>query len=183
MAASNDILTSTVISISAGHNGYPSKPPYSPTSDYPEYSFGPVAIADGADPAYQGVREALQLLELDAEHYGRKDWNPMGEIIRPGNTVVLKPNFIRDFRETQPDHEDCLITHGSVIRAALDYVYIALKGEGRIIIADAPQNDADFDAIRRMAGLDEIQEFYRRQAGFEVEVYDLRPEKARKSMV
>ena len=93
---------------------------------------------------------------------------------------MLKPNFIRDFRETQPDHEDCLITHGSVIRAALDYVYIALKGEGRIIIADAPQNDADFDEIRRMAGLDEIQEFYSRHAGFKVEVYDLRPEKARK---
>ena len=180
MAASNDILTSAVISISTGHNGYPSKPPYSPTSDYPEYSFGPVAIADGANPAYEGVREALQLLELDAEHYGRKDWNPMGEIIRPGNTVVLKPNFIRDFRETQPGHEDCLITHGSVIRAALDYVYIALKGEGRIIIADAPQNDADFDVIRRIARLSEIQEFYSRHADFEVEVYDLRPEKARK---
>jgi len=119
-------------------------------------------------------------LELDADHYGEKGWNPLGEIVRPGNTVVLKPNFIRDFRETQPDHEDCLITHGSVIRAALDYVYIALKGEGRIIIADASQNDADFDAIQRITGLDEIQELYRRHADFEVEIYDLRPEKARK---
>jgi hypothetical protein len=62
----------------------------------------------------------------------------------------------------------------------LDYVYIALKGKGRIIIADAPQNDADFDAIRQITGLDEIQEFYRQHAGLEVEVYDLRPEKARK---
>jgi len=74
----------------------------------------------------------------------------------------------------------CLITHGSIVRAALDYVYIALKGKGRIIIADAPQNDADFDAIQKIAGLDEIQRFYRRHADFEVEVYDLRPEKARK---
>ena len=98
----------------------------------------------------------------------------------PGNTVVLKPNFVRDFRETQAGHGDCLITHGAVIRAALDYVYIALQGRGRIIIADAPQNDADFEAIRRIAGLDEIQEFYRRHASFDVEVYDLRPEKARK---
>jgi hypothetical protein len=119
-------------------------------------------------------------LELDTEHYGQKGWNPLGEIVHPGNTVVLKPNFIRDFRETQQGNDDCLITHGSVIRAALDYVYIALKGEGRIIVADAPQNDADFDAIRRIAGLDEIQEFYRRHADFEVEIYDLRPEMARK---
>jgi len=59
-------------------------------------------------------------------------------------------------------------------------VYIALQGKGRIVIADAPQNDADFDEIRRIAGLDEIQRFYRRYAEFDVEVYDLRPERARK---
>ena len=120
------------------------------------------------------------MLGLDAEHYGRPCWNPLGEVVRPGDTVVLKPNFIRDFRETQAGHADCLITHGSVIRAALDYVYIALKGQGRIIIADAPQNDADFDAIRRIAGLDGIRAFYKQHVGFDVGVYDLRPEKARK---
>jgi uncharacterized protein (DUF362 family) len=126
------------------------------------------------------VRNALGLLRFDEGRYGQSNWNPLGEIVHPGDTVVLKPNFIRDFRETQAGHGDCLITHGSVIRAALDYTYIALRGEGRIIIADAPQNDADFDSIRRIAGLDEIQEFYRRHAGIDVEVYDLRPEKARK---
>ncbi len=180
MATSNDILTSSVVAASTGHVGYQSVPPYSPSVAYSEYPFGPDALSNDVNHAYEGVRDALRLLDLDAEYYGQKDWNPLGEIIRPGNTVVLKPNFIRDFRETQPGHEDCLITHSSVIRAALDYVYIALKCEGRIIIADAPQNDADFDEIRRMAGLDEIQEFYSRHAGFKVEIYDLRPEKARK---
>ncbi|MDT8302442.1 MAG: hypothetical protein RQ760_13235 [Sedimentisphaerales bacterium] len=92
----------------------------------------------------------------------------------------MKPNFIRGFRETHSDHENCLITHGSVIQAALDYVYIALKGERRIIIADASQNDADFDVIRRISKLDEIHEFFRQHTGFKVEVFDLHPEKARK---
>ncbi|HNY76824.1 MAG TPA: DUF362 domain-containing protein [Sedimentisphaerales bacterium] len=137
-------------------------------------------LAGESNQAYDGVREALRLLGLDEENYGHRDWNPLGQIIRPGQTVVLKPNFVREFRETHAGHDDCLITHGSIIRAALDYVYIALNGQGRIIIADAPQNDADFDAIRRIAGLDQIQEFYRQHAGFEVEVYDLRPEKAKK---
>ena len=153
---------------------------YSPGNHYPEYPFGDEAYAVEPNPAYEGVRNALQLLKLDEEHCGQKAWNPLGVIIRPGNTVVLKPNFIRDFRETQAGHEGCLITHGSIIRAVLDYVHIALDGKGRIIIADAAQNDADFDAIRRISGLDELQEFYRRHADFEVEVYDLRPEKARK---
>lgn len=176
----NKTVSTSQVAISSGHQVYPSEPPYSPGTSYPEYLFCSKAIVNEVNHAYDGVRDALRLLELNIEHYGQKGWNPLGEIVRPGNTVVLKPNFIRDFRETQSGHEDCLITHGSVIRAALDYVYIALKGEGRIIIADASQNDADFDVIRRITGLNEIQGFYRQYAGFEVEVYDLRPEKARK---
>lgn len=173
-------LNPAQVAISTGHDGYPSEPSYAPDAFYPEYPFGPGAVSRTVNRAYEGVRDALRLLELDTEHFGGKEWNPLGVVVHPGNTVVLKPNFVRDFRETQPGHDDCLITHGSIIRATLDYVYIALKGEGRIIIADAPQNDADFDAIRRIAGLNEIQEFYRRHAGFDVEVLDLRPERARK---
>ncbi len=179
-AQANDSLKSAMVAVSSGHDRYPAKPPYSPRTDYSEYPFGTDGLANEAGAAYEGVRNALRLLRLDAGHNGCKDWNPLGSFVRPGDTVVLKPNFIRDFRETQPGCGDCLITHGAIIRATLDYVYSALKGRGRIIIADAPQNDADFDAIRRMVGLDEIQEFYRKHADFEVEVYDVRPEKARK---
>jgi len=173
-----DILNALDVAVSTGNEEYPQPSPYSPSICHPEYPLGAGALAEGTNPAYEGVRNALRLLELDAAKYGRKEWNPLGDVIRPGDTVVLKPNFIRDFRETQPGHGDCLITHGSIIRAALDYVYIALKGQGRIIIADAPQNDADFNAIRQIAGLNDIQEFYHRHARFEVEVLDLRPEKA-----
>ncbi|MCX5672200.1 MAG: DUF362 domain-containing protein [Planctomycetota bacterium] len=137
-------------------------------------------MAAGANPAYDAIRESLHLLSLDAEHYGTAEWNPLGRLVRPGNTVVLKPNFVRDFRETHPGHDDCLITHGAIIRAVLDCVFIALEGRGRIIIADAPQNDADFEAICRITGLREIQELYRHEVGFDVEVYDLRPERAKK---
>lgn len=176
----DDTPTSTEVAISTGHHGYPSAPPYSPGVAYPEYPFGSDTVASVSNHSYEGVRDVLRMLKLNAMYIGQGRWNPLGEIIRPGNTVVLKPNFIRDFRETQSGHGDCLITHGSIIRAALDYAYIALEGKGRIIIADAPQSDADFDAIRRITGLGEIQEFYRRHADFDVEVYDLRREKARK---
>lgn len=173
-------LMSAEVCVSTGHNGYPSRPPYSPAVGYPEYPFARDTLGDQVNPAYEGVRDALRGLGLDGKHFGEKGWNPLESIVQPGHTVVLKPNFVRDFRETQAGHADCLITHGSVLRAALDYVYIALKGRGRIIIADAPQNDADFEAIRRIAGLDEVQEFYQRHGNFPVEVRDLRPEKARK---
>ena len=173
-------VSSFQVAVSTGYNGYPKQSPYSPGTLYPEYLFKPQTLTDGVNHAYEGVRDALRLLQLDIKNYGKKDWNPLGEIIHPGDLVVLKPNFIRDFCETQQGDENCLITHGSIIRATLDFVYIAIKGKGRIVIADAPQNDADFDEIRRLTGLDKIQEFYREQADFEVEVYDLRTEKARK---
>ncbi len=176
----DEVVKATHVAVSTGHRGYPAATPFSPTNRYPEYLFPKVVLSSCANPAYEGVRNALLLLGLDARHFGTPQWNPLGGIVRPGDTVVLKPNFVRDFRESSPDHADCVITHGAVIRAVLDYAYIALEGQGRIIIADAPQNDADFDAIRRIAGLHGIQEFYRRGAGFEVQVYDLRPERARK---
>jgi uncharacterized protein (DUF362 family) len=174
-----EILESSAVGISTGHVGYSSESPYSPGTTYPEYPFDSNTIEENVNHAYEGVRNALHLLQLDEENYGQKNWNPLGQIIHPGETVVLKPNWIRDFRETQTGHGDCLITHGSIIRATLDYVYIALKGNGRIIIADAPQEDANFDAIQRISEMNKIQEFYRRYSNLEVEVYDLRPEKTR----
>ena len=180
MYETDSIVTSSRVAVSVGSERYPFSPPYSPGRAYPEYPFGSGTLSRDANGAYDGVRNALKLMDLDVAHFDQKDWNPLGGIIRPGDTVVLKPNFIREFRETQAGHADCLITHGSIIRAVLDYACIALQGRGRLIIADAPQNDADFDAIRRITGLDEIQEFYRRQSHFDVEVFDLRPERAKK---
>jgi uncharacterized protein (DUF362 family) len=170
----------SLVAVSTGHKAYADEPPYSPGVRYPEYSFGEALAECQNNGPYEGVRDCLHLLGLDAERFDGRDWNPLRGIIKRGDTVVLKPNFIREFRETHEGHGDCLVTHGSVIRAIVDYAYIAVGGQGRIIIADASNNDADFEAICRITGLREIQDLYRRQAGFEVEVYDLRPERAEK---
>ncbi|MBU0717604.1 MAG: DUF362 domain-containing protein [Planctomycetes bacterium] len=175
------VLKRHTVSLHRGNPTYPDPPPYSPAVPYPEYPFASPTISATSNWAYSGVREALRLLQLDAGEFGTANWNPLGPIVRPGHTVVLKPNFVRHFRETHSGDGDCIITHGSVIRAVLDYVYRALEGRGRIVIADAPQNDADFAEIRRIVGLDEIQEFYRQHATLEVEVYDLRSEMAHKT--
>lgn len=163
------------VAVAWGPTAYDAEPPFSPGRDLPEYPFARPKRPSAANEVYLAVREALRLLGLDESRFGSRQWNPLRDLVRPGETVVLKPNFVRDFRETRPGHDDCLITHGSVIRAVLDYVYIALGGQGRIVIADAPQDDADFEAIQRIAGLGQIQQFYRREAGFDVEVRDLRP--------
>ncbi len=108
---------------------------------------------------------------MDTANYGRPSWNPLGEIIRPGDHVLLKPNFVRHYNKA--GGIEPLITHGSMIRAVLDYAVLASKGEGTITIADAPYLDADFDEIVRLTGVDRIASFYRDQ-GIEVRVRDLR---------
>lgn len=175
-----DLLHRSEVAVATGVTHYGDSSPYGPDVEYPEYPFGSSTLAAAPNPAYAGVRQALRLLGLDADHLDTPAWNPLREVVAPGDAVVLKPNFVRNFRETHVGHGNCIITHGAVLRAVVDYVYIALHGEGRIIIADAPQNDADFAALREIVGLDALQEHYRAAAGFELEVYDLRPECARK---
>ncbi len=168
------------VAIACGNAAYDCIAPYSPGSTYPEYPFGAEQVGPQLNGAYDTVRESLHLLGLDADRFGTPAWNPLGELVRPGDTVVLKPNFVRDFRETHAGLDDCVITHGAVLRASADFVYIALQGRGRLIIADAPQNDADFDRIREINCLAALQDFYAQHAQLPLEVYDLRPECAQK---
>ncbi len=164
-----------LVGVWQAEGSYPSRPPFSPREAYPEYAWG-AADLGAENHAYAAVRGALQVLGLDAENFGTSAWNPLGGIVRPGDTVVLKPNFIRHFHDTRPDEIVSLITNGSIIRAVLDYVAIALCGQGRVVIADAPQCEASFERIACFTGLNEIREFYAGRSPIKVDVIDLRPE-------
>ncbi len=166
------------IAVAKGPSAYVATIPFSPAERFPEYTGKDAGQAP--NEVYSCVREAFRLLGLDAERFGTPQWNPLGEVIKPGDTVVLKPNFVRNFRESSPDDADCLITHGSVIRAILDYALIAMERKGRLVVCDAPQNDADFEGVKRIVQLDALQAYYRDVVGFPLETYDLRPECAHK---
>jgi uncharacterized protein (DUF362 family) len=158
--------------------GYPAAPPYYPSEGYPEYPFPNLASAP--NEVYAALRRSLQLLGLDAANFGTRGWNPLGEIIQPGQKVVLKPNAVL---HAHPEGLDpySILTHPSVVRAMLDYVVIALQGKGEIAIADAPQVDCDFDAYIRLTGLDEVCRSFRQQAGLEVRLLDLRRLRGRRT--
>jgi uncharacterized protein (DUF362 family) len=116
----------------------------------------------------------LILLRLDEGHFNTKQWNPLGQIITPGDKVVIKPNFVMDRHVSAGDY-NCVVTHGSIIRAVIDYVLIALKGKGTVTIADAPMIDNDFKRIMRRTGVDEVVRFLSRR-GIDLSVCDLRAE-------
>lgn len=152
--------------------GYPATPPYHPGESYPEAPF-PERAAE-SNPVYAALRELFAGMGLDAARFGSPSWNPLGELIRPGETVLLKPNLVRQCHQFNEDWE-YVITHGSVIRAVADYVFIALAGRGLIVIADAPQTDSRMELIAERLGFAALTEFYHRY-GVAVEVVDLRNE-------
>lgn len=148
---------------------YPTEPPFHPSEAYPEYD-GPTGPAN---LAYAGVRTALQLLGLDAEHFGTSAWNPLGAIVRPGDRVVVKPNFVLHAHHEGGEY-DAVVTHPSVIRAVVDYVLRALEGRGRVTIADAPQSDCIFDLLRERLQLDALLAWYAERSAVPVALLDVR---------
>lgn len=155
--------------------------PWSPGKHYPELErlLGDRSGEGPVNEVYSAVRSALYGLGLDAARYGSPDWNPIGDLVGPGKRIVLKPNLIRHWNPAADGRggtEQSVITHGSVIRAVADYAMIAAGPGGSVALAEAPQMDCDFDAIRQIVGMDEIVAFYDEVLAREFEVIDLRRE-------
>ena len=136
---------------------YPSEPPFHPSEAYPEYPFG--ELSEDTNWVYSMVRDFFRLHGLDSENYGMPHWNPLRDLIHPGDTVLIKPNLVKHNNDFGYDVRS-VFTHGSVIRAVLDYVYIALNHTGVIIIGDAPLQSCNFSLLCQINGLDKIKAFY-----------------------
>src|SRR5262245_51140884 len=106
----------------------------------PHPSLSNVAAFSGAttyrDPKAieQLVFEALAALEMPED------------FIRPGQRVVLKPNWVKehDERRPGPGQWEHVVTHPAVIEATVRWVAPKLKNAGSIVICDAPQTDSSF---------------------------------------
>jgi uncharacterized protein (DUF362 family) len=152
---------------------YCEQAPFSPSQACPEYTFRD--SLSSSNPAYEAVRGSFRLAGLDSARYDTAEWNPLQELIHPGETVLLKPNMVHQRHPRDPEGWRYVITHGSVIRAVADYVWKAIGSKGKIIVADAPQTDASFSEMTRLLGLDVIRDFYQaRELSFEI--IDLRQE-------
>lgn len=161
-------------------------PPYAPVEIYPELEKllgnrerSQHGSNQTVNHVYAGFREALALAGLDSNRFGSAQWNPFGDLVSKGGRIVLKPNFIRHWNPNESGSIESVITHGSILRAALDYAWLAAGETGRVQIAEAPQMDCDFDQIRSIVGLDELERFYRDDVKRPIEIIDLRQEAVR----
>lgn len=135
-----------------------------------------VAVSAGArnykDPVSVGsaVQRCLGLLDLPPD------------FVRPGDKVVLKPNWVKEHDERHPGPGcwEHVITHPTVIEAVVRWVARHLGSQGSIVICDAPQTDSSFSAIRKYCGLDQMLERCRQTfPRIAIDVLDLRPEEWR----
>ena len=114
-----------------------------------------------------GLAQLFNLMGFDSA-------NPLGHLIKPGDKVFIKPNWVaHEYRKScsRQDNIFCCITHPSVIRAVADCVAIALKGDGEICIGDNPSIDANFSRLMDLMQLEDLTKRY----DVPCSIVDLRP--------
>src|SRR5262249_1927378 len=125
-----------------GNVRYPRNAPFDPACAFPEYPFGTHAVSK-ENGVYEAVRQLLMLCRLDLRHFDTPSWNPLGDLVQPGGTVLIKPNWVRHYHLLGEDVFS-VITHPAVLRALIDYAYLAVGPGGQIWVMDAPQFDTNF---------------------------------------
>lgn len=154
----NTILTSVVTDT---HLFYPSAEDYfSPSVEYPEYKLGHVSREENV--VYGGVRRSFWQACLDRDHFGSHEWNPLGRFIKPGQRVFVLCNFVYHQRRHE-SKSDFLAkcTHGSVVRAAVDYILKATGPRGQVFVGNAPLQSCKWTSVLRDTGTERLLEFYR----------------------
>jgi len=169
------------VGLGRGPKGYAGlHPPWAPGCTYPEFAAPTTKAEPGAENrVFAAVRDALHALGLDAARFGTAQWSPLADLVEPGGSVVLKPNFIRHWNPLADDDPeasvDSVITHGAVVRAIAEYAFLAVGPSGRVVLAEAPQQDCDFEVIRELTGLDAMQAAFAAR-GLTLGIIDLRRE-------
>lgn len=115
----------------------------------------------------EALAKGFRLLGMDEN-------NPFKDLVEPGNTVFIKPNWCNGrYRESCSYQADVFstITHPSLIRAIAKKVDIALEGDGKIIIGDNSTIDSNFSELMAVQNLGDLE----KDLQAKLEILDLRP--------
>lgn len=151
--------------------------PYSPQKRHPELHddcHGENSQYADFTLAYDMVRDLFALMGLDKSHFGTDRWNPLGDLIKPGMRVLVKPNWVREYNAGQSNDIACMYTHTAVIRPVLDYIFKALNGKGEVVIGDAPLQSSNFEKLLCENRMQELASIFQNKVNhFEVRDFRL----------
>ena len=153
---------------------YCSEFPFSPSEHYAEYPFSEYSRT--SNPVYHAVRNHFNNFGLDIENFGTPNWNPLSEFDLVYKKIVIKPNWVMH-QHPFNDNIWSIITHPSLIRVILDYIYIATNGNCEITIGDSPLQKADFDKLIYISKIKELQSYFSNK-GMYFKIEDFRLERA-----
>jgi len=131
---------------------------------------------DPPNPVYEAVEATFVSLGLDRGRAGTPDWNPLGDLIAPGDRVIVKPNLVssKNLHQRLTGRDlAASSTHGSVLRPVLDYVLRAVGPRGEVRVVDAPVEGCAVKEVAGPLGVFEVIDHLRR-GGHDVEFLDLR---------
>jgi uncharacterized protein (DUF362 family) len=146
---------------------------FSPSEHYPEYPFAHTASRPNL--VYQAVRNCLAQAGLDRSNYGKPSWNPLRYVISEGSSVFILCNFVYHKRPHEPMGDFfAKCTHGSVLRAILDYVLLAVGRKGTVRFGNAPIQSCDWERVLEETGASRVLDFYKIFGRNVIEACDLR---------
>lgn len=146
------------------------------TVSRPGVSYVDGAPYDPPNPVYEAVEAMFRRLGLDAARAGTPEWNPLGDLISPGNRVVIKPNLVSSKNLHQKITGEKLAassTHGSLLRPVLDYALRAAGPRGQVRVIDSPVEGCEIEKVAGPLGIFSVVEHLKRQ-GHNVDFIDLR---------
>lgn len=145
---------------------------YSPDERFPEYKYD--HISRSKNPVYRAVRKTFELAGFDREHLNSPVWNPLGGFVQPGSRVFVLCNFVFNrLSNESAENFKAKCTHGSVLRALVDYLLLAVGKTGHITFGNAPMQFCDWDSVLNDTGAKVVREFYQKY-DTRVEAKDLR---------
>ena len=142
---------------------------FSPSESYPEYRLEHVATRPNY--VYAAVRRCLAQAGLDGARFGTANWNPFREFVVPGQRVFVLCNFVYHRRPNESVEAflgKC--THGSVVRALVDYLLLA---GARVQFGNSAVQSCNWDAVLKDTGAVRVQQFYA-ERGLPAAAADLR---------
>jgi len=146
------------------------------TVSCPGVTYADRAPYDAPTPVYHAVEELFRELSLDRARSGTPEWNPLGDLISPGDRVVIKPNLVSSknlHQKIAGDKLEASSTHGSLLRPVLDYVLRAAGPRGSVRVVDAPVEGCEIEKVAGPLGIYQVIEHLRRQ-GHDIDFIDFR---------
>ncbi len=110
-------------------------------------------------PVYEAVEALFRSLGLDAARAGTPAWNPLGDVIQPGDRVIVKPNFVssKDMHQKVIGEKlEASSTHASLLRPILDYALRATGPRGSVRVVDTPVEGCELHKVIGPLGVERL---------------------------